>query len=561
MNEESELDEYAPWVVLMLTLIGLVLRILLLAFKGLWLDEVLSVWVSSHRVADMLQWIARIDQHPPLYYLFLHYWIALKGDTVYNLRLLSAFFGAATIPFIYLTGKRMSGTLMGLVAALVFAISPFNIRFAQETRMYTLLTFNVAVAIYALVRLLTDSRAVKPVGSQFLEFLRVWRTPGPHESDHERDFSYADETRDKTGWRGWISRHHWSPIQTIETDLAWVVYIVFTAAALLSHNLAGFFLLATNIFVLALMLYQAIKKPGSPPAFQAPSAWNWIKAQVGILLLCSLWIVTFIRQAGRVNQEIFIPKPGWQTVIQTMISFLNETSPTQARVELVVWILYAIVLCFGLVYFSKKISHLLFLAALFAIPFLGELIVSIRRPIFLDQTIIWITIPLFLLLAAGIVQLRYRALILVVLGIFATVNLFSTGDYLRFAQKEDWQDPAGFVANFVQKDDLILFNATRSQIPFDYYFKTYEEQYAINVEKHGVPADMFADGVLEPTMTEDDVPELISMLSGHRLVWLIYSHNWNTDPKGLIPQTLASSAKLILVRDYNGVQVQLYAVP
>jgi hypothetical protein len=97
--------------------------------------------------------------------------------------------------------------------------------------------------------------------------------------------------------------------------------------------------------------------------------------------------------------------------------------------------------------------------------------VSSRRPIFLDRTLIWTTIPLFLVLAAGIAQLRFRLLIILVLGILTTNNLFSTGDYYKFTQTEDWNNPAGFVANFVQKDDLILFNASWMQIPFDYYFK------------------------------------------------------------------------------------------
>ena len=186
---------------------------------------------------------------------------------------------------------------------------------------------------------------------------------------------------------------------------------------------------------------------------------------------------------------------------------------------------------------------------------------SIRRPIFLDRTLIWTTIPLFLILAAGIAQLRFRLLIILVLGILATNNLFSTGDYYRFTQKEDWSDPAGFVANFVQKDDLILFNATKVQIPFDYYFKTYEDLYFIQVEKHGVPVDMFDSGILEPKMTDSDIPRLISLLSGHKTVWLVYSHNANTDPMGLIPQTLASVMKLIYTRDFYGVQVQIYGAP
>ena len=183
MNEEIELEEFAPWLVIIITLIGGFLRVLLLGTKGMWLDETFSVWLANHSVADMLQWIVRIDQHPPLYYLLLHYWIALNGDTPYYVRLLSALFGAGTIPIIYLIGKRISGAVMGLAAAVLLALSLFNIYFAQETRMYTLLTFNAAVAIYALVRLLTDSRSVRPIGSQFREYLHAWRTPGPVEPD------------------------------------------------------------------------------------------------------------------------------------------------------------------------------------------------------------------------------------------------------------------------------------------------------------------------------------------------------------------------------------------
>ena len=102
------------------------------------------------------------------------------------LRLLSVLFGAGTIPMIYLIGKRLSGAMVGLAAAVFLALSPFNIYFAQETRMYTLLMFNAAVAIYALVRLLTDSRSVRPIGSQFREYLQAWRTSGPVEPDTQQ---------------------------------------------------------------------------------------------------------------------------------------------------------------------------------------------------------------------------------------------------------------------------------------------------------------------------------------------------------------------------------------
>ena len=565
MNEESELDELTPWLAILITLMGGWLRVLHLGAKGMWLDETFSVWLASHSIPELLQWILRIDQHPPLYYLLLHYWIAGNGDTPYYVRLLSALFGTGTIPIIYLIGKRMSGGVMGLAAAVFLALSPFNIFYAQETRMYTLLTFNCAVAIYALVRLLTDSRSVRPIGSQFRDALRlhVWRTVEPvePESEPKRDFSYQDMTRDQTGWRAWIFRHRWLHIQTIETDLAWVAFVVFSAATLLSHNTAVFFPIATNIFVLGLMLFQrfAPRKSGSQPALQAPSFWNWVKAQTGIFLLWSPWLYTFIQQARRVDQEFWIPKPTWEIVTRTLRALLNASAPGQIS-QVMTWVLCA-VLCFGLLYFRKKLSTFFFLAVLFAIPILGELIVSLRRPIFYDRTLIWITIPLFLVLAAGIVQLRFRLLMIVVLGILATNYLFSTGDYYRFFQKEDWYSAAGYVALFAEKDDLVLFNSNFVVIPFDYYFNAYEEGYSIQVEKHGVPLDLFESAILEPKMTTDDIPGLISLLRGHNRVWLVYSHNSYTDPLGLVPQTLASQMKLSRQRDFYGGQVQLYVKP
>jgi hypothetical protein len=561
MNEEFQIEEVAPWLVIFITVIGAGLRVLLLGYKGMWLDETFSVWLANHSVGDMLQWIVKIDQHPPLYYLLLHYWIAHYGDSPYYARLLSVLFGAGTIPIIYLIGKRISGVVMGLAAAIFLAFSPFNIYLAQETRMYTCLTFNATVAIYALVWLLTDSRATMPLGSQFQEYLHAWRKSRPIEPDTEESFSYKDEISNQPGWKSWLARRRWVSVHAIEPDLAWVALIVFTAATMLSHNTAVLFPIATNIFVLGLMLSQWIKKPGGQPAFQAPSFGNWLKAQIGIIMLWSPWILAFIQQSRAVSERFWIPEPTWDAVVQVLKSFFNAAAPMDAGQARVVWGLYILVLCLGLLHYRKRFSQFLLLAALFTIPFLGELIVSVRRPVFLDRTLLWTTIPLFLVLAAGIAQLRNRFLIILVVGALSTLNLFSVSDYFRFYQKEDWHTAAGYVAKFAEEGDLVLFNSNFVEVPFDYYFKPYENLYQIQVEKRGIPADLFDDGIPEPKMTENDVPNLISLLYGHNRVWLVYSHNWYTDPMGLIPQTLASHMKLLQQRDFYGGQVQLYGNP
>lgn len=86
MNEELDIEEIAPWLVALITLVGGFLRVLLLNKNGMWLDETFSVWLASHSIPEMPDWIVRIDQHPPLYYLLLHYWMAHHGDTPYYAR-------------------------------------------------------------------------------------------------------------------------------------------------------------------------------------------------------------------------------------------------------------------------------------------------------------------------------------------------------------------------------------------------------------------------------------------------------------------------------------------
>lgn len=561
MSEEIELDDVAPWLVVLIALVGAGLRLFMLEKQGMWLDETFSVWLANQSLGQMLQWIVKIDQHPPLYYLLLHGWIARSGDTAYYVRLLSVLFGVATIPVIYLIGKRLSGPVVGLAAAVLLAFSPFHIRFAQEARMYTLLALNTAVALYALTRLLSDPRAAQPMGRQLRDYRRTWRTPRPVDPALVKQFGPALAQQSQTGWRGWLNRHHWLRLEAVETDLAWITFMVFSAATMLTHNTAVFFPIATNLFVLSLLIWQKKKPPEANATFRPPSGENWVKAQLGILVLWSPWLWPFIQQASRVYQEFWIPQPTWVAVGTVLGAFLNENIMVQSGKVQLIWVFYALVLGLGLLYYRHNLARLLLLATLFAVPFLGELLVSLRRPIFYDRTLIWLTIPLFLLLAAGIAQFKQRMVVLLVLGVLATNNFFSAGDYYRFMLKEDWRNAAGYVANFAEEGDLLLFHASWVQIPFDYYFEAYETLYAIQVEKHGVPVDMFDRGILEPKMTESDIPGLLSLIDGRSRVWLVYSHDSYTDPTGIVTQTLDAQLEIIQKRDFYGGQVRLYGTP
>jgi hypothetical protein len=197
------------------------------------------------------------------------------------------------------------------------------------------------------------------------------------------------------------------------------------------------------------------------------------------------------------------------------------------------------------------------LLTLFLTPFVGEWLVSLRRPIFYDRTLIWSSIPLYLLLAAGLARLRYRLLTSMGLLFLVVINILSLREYFFQFEKEQWNDAAAYVAQQVEPDDLLLFNATWVQIPFDFYFRDYN----LEVAKHGVPADLFEQGVLEPKMTSADLPRLRQLIRNHERVWLIYSHDWYTDAEGLIPTALARELNLIERKPFYGLEVHLYQAP
>jgi mannosyltransferase len=126
---------------------GLVLRFT--TRSALWLDEALSVNLAELPMGDIAGAL-RHDGHPPLYYYLLHGWIGLVGNGDVAVRSLSGVIAVATLPLAYVAGRRAGGRALGLVTLGIFALTPYLIRYATETRMYALVMFGVLVA-YLLV--------------------------------------------------------------------------------------------------------------------------------------------------------------------------------------------------------------------------------------------------------------------------------------------------------------------------------------------------------------------------------------------------------------------------
>ena len=481
-----------------ITLFGAGLRVLWLGAKGLWLDEAFSVWMAALPLDRLFTELGRLDQHPPLYYTLLHFWAAF-GQGEATVRLLSVLFSAATIPVVFLLGRRLLGTTAGFVAALLLALSPFHVRFAQETRMYALYAFGAAAALLALAHLLTGDRRRR----------------------------------------------------------VWAAYVACTVQALWTHNTAIFLPLAVNLFTIPAILLAGRRAQPQPRAgdLDLPALRAWLFAQVAVFLIWSLWLTTWLEQVRRVDEEFWIQPPTRAVIVALWPTFTSAHLPAAPGLTLGVSLLAAALFALGSAALRDRPRLLALLLTLCAVPVAGELLVSLRRPIFYDRTLIWVTIPFLLLIAAGVTALRRWPLAqALVLLLFAGANVLSLNEYYRRFDKEQWREAAAYVAQEAGGGDLLLFNASWVQIPFEYYFA----RSGRTLEMRGAPADLFDAGVLEPIMDAADVPALERLLAARPCIWLVYSHNWYTDPESLLPRTLERTHTLYDRRQFYGLELRRY---
>ncbi|MBN2623555.1 MAG: glycosyltransferase family 39 protein, partial [Acidimicrobiales bacterium] len=134
--------------VVAVVVVGIALRFV--QRSPLWLDEALSVNIAQLPVGDLFEAL-RHDGHPPFYYLLLHYWMEVVGDGDVAVRALSGVFAVGSLPLVWVAGRRLAGTDGARWALVVAALSPYWVRYATETRMYSLVMLLVLAGYLLLV--------------------------------------------------------------------------------------------------------------------------------------------------------------------------------------------------------------------------------------------------------------------------------------------------------------------------------------------------------------------------------------------------------------------------
>ncbi len=184
-HKEWPLTSTWRYLIIITLLLGLFFRCFNIDRKVYWHDEVFtSLRISGYTVKDIKQQIFNgtilnredllkfhhpnlekglneslnalaIDdpQHPPLYYIILRFWVYLFGGSVTAVRSLSVVISLLAFPGIYwLCWELFEIPLIGWIASIIIAISPFHILYAQEAREYVLWTVTTLLSSAALLQ-------------------------------------------------------------------------------------------------------------------------------------------------------------------------------------------------------------------------------------------------------------------------------------------------------------------------------------------------------------------------------------------------------------------------
>ncbi|WP_188300400.1 glycosyltransferase family 39 protein [Streptomyces sp. CBMA156] len=126
-----------------------------LGTPDLWRDEIATWTVATRSLGDLLRLLQHIDASNGVYYLLMHAWTTVFGDSTVALRIPSVLAMAGAAAFVALTARRLFGSRVAAVGAgLLLAVPPEISRYAQEARSYALVTCAIAAASYFLLRAL-----------------------------------------------------------------------------------------------------------------------------------------------------------------------------------------------------------------------------------------------------------------------------------------------------------------------------------------------------------------------------------------------------------------------
>jgi 4-amino-4-deoxy-L-arabinose transferase-like glycosyltransferase len=159
---ELEVNARTQYVALgLITMLAALLRFYKLGEWSFWIDEIYTIGraqahyssleATVHNIPPSRNWV-------PVSVILTAGTLNALGTSEWSARLVSAVIGVLSIPVLYLLVKRLFSPGVGLIAALLLAVSPWHIYGSQNARFYTSLILLYSLALFALFQGLERDR-------------------------------------------------------------------------------------------------------------------------------------------------------------------------------------------------------------------------------------------------------------------------------------------------------------------------------------------------------------------------------------------------------------------
>ncbi|MER5686397.1 glycosyltransferase family 39 protein [Streptomyces sp. NPDC002205] len=121
-------------------------------------DELVTSDVGHRSMGQILAMLHNVDAVHATYYVLMHGWMAVFGDSEAAMRMPSVLAMSGTAALVALIGRRLFGPRAGMCGGMLFALIPVVSRFAQEARSYALVVLAATLATFLLLRALDMPR-------------------------------------------------------------------------------------------------------------------------------------------------------------------------------------------------------------------------------------------------------------------------------------------------------------------------------------------------------------------------------------------------------------------
>lgn len=406
-------------------LLALGLRAYRLGARNLWFDEAWSWYISQQPIGSILE-EGRSNIHPPLLPIVLKFWTALFGDSAAVLRFPSLLASVGIVAGVYWLGRQILSRPAALLVAFLLALSPHQVFYAQEARMYALVTALTLGAVLCYVRFLRREGLLSNLSNATVTFER----PDSSDSSHPR------RKWDMPGALG---------------------YMVSGALALYTHLFGMLVLAAVNLHFLGLIVHRG--RRGELSSSPWASVRRWALWQLGLLMLYAPWLMTFIYQVRSRPRQEWRPPLGHTDLIEEFFLFVGKMSVGSfvypqgvfyALKNLVEYrwnaemllralenlSLYPLAIGLGLFLLwrgTRAAAGAGLLQALFFIPLLliSGVLLALRQYMDFGRYLTMITPYYFLLLAAAVMSLRGRWSRRMIVGLLSVPMLLGLKAHYR----------------------------------------------------------------------------------------------------------------------------------